>query len=72
MYQHVSDFTFKQLKSVILGIALEKPPICLQHLLFNMSFEEAEGNTLSHEPDAFFFSKAEPDKIQKDIPRFLN
>lgn len=43
MYQNVSDFPFKQLKSVILGILLEKPPICLQLLLFNPSFEEAKG-----------------------------
>lgn len=62
MYQHVSDFTFKQLKSVIRGTPLEKPPICLQRLLFNSSFKEAEGNILSHEGnilsherDAFFF-----------------
>lgn len=43
MYQNVSDFAFKQLKSVILGTPLEKSPICLQHLLFTPSFKEAEG-----------------------------
>lgn len=70
MYQHVSDFTFKQLKSVILGIALEKPPICLQHLLYNLSFEEAEGNTLSHEPDAFFFLMQSQIKYNRTFPDF--
>ena len=70
MYQHVSDFTFKQLKSVILGIPLEKPPICLQHLLFNLSFEEAEGNTLSHEPDAFFFLTQSRIKYNRTFPNF--
>lgn len=43
MYQNLSDFPFKQLKSVILGILREKLPICLQHLLLTVSFEEAEG-----------------------------
>lgn len=70
MYQHVSDFTFKQLKSVIRGTPLEKPPICLQRLLFNSSFKEAEGNILSHERDAFFFFSQSQLEYNRTFPSF--
>lgn len=63
MYQNVSDLTFKQLKSVTLGLPPEKPPIYLQLLLFNPSFGEAKGNTLSHEVDTFL-PNSEPNHVQ--------